>query len=132
MSGNTERPQEHTEACEASLTALAEYTERWPDFCHECGARGYWEWGGSWQDPPDGGLCASCLEDGRCPRCAAAIECVPEARCVMCGWDSVTAEAAARAGQEPPDGLIAPEYVCECGWPDEAGDALDSHPMLED
>lgn len=108
---------EHTPECLAQAAAAeaarAAWRARWPHHCRACEGRGG---AGESYDPSPAGLslgagwlydwypCESCVEAGRCPRCAARTmaddgDCDT---CFACGWD----------GRRPDH--LPPEPACVC------------------
>jgi len=59
----------------------------WPNHCTKCeGAGGFYD-PGHREQPPDFDIC-TCVEAGKCPRCAA--QTLPEEEevpCSVCGWN---------------------------------------------
>ena len=70
--------------------ARNDYEAAWPNYCRTCGGLGKTEWeeeyGGVYIDP-----CETCLEQGKCPRCAGSFDGESDI-CSHCGWEYDTTE----------------------------------------
>jgi hypothetical protein len=105
-------PVTHNEACLRRQEALAEFEKAWPNACHTCGGAGGLSTPGTREQPPDFDVCA-CIEDGKCPRCAAPIvfeehDYAEYGKCAACGWD----DRAIILGTQP--AITRPEVDCLC------------------
>lgn len=93
--------------------AVAEYKERWPNYCRECnGLGGHLDT----YDPSPSGValspgymtdfatCNACIEEGMCPRCGEQISDRDTEPCPNCGWNW---------GKNPNDALPEPPE-CFC------------------
>lgn len=114
---------DHTSECQAAIEAVekerAEWIARWPNYCRRCEGWGMlgpeFALGRHW---PEGvsESCKSCLNDDKCPRCAAQPlkELETDERCKIDGSPLVTFECTACGWTYlKPDGC-PPEPECFC------------------
>ena len=111
----------HNKRCIEEEAATKEFQDRWPNFCHSCGA-----WGGvtypvyvyrdGSADPGGSDPCSHCLEIGVCPRCGDQDLNFLErggltyGYCHKCGWD----EHALMENLPGSGAMVCPEHICEC------------------
>src|SRR5258708_6077186 len=85
----------HTQRCLEGQQRAKDFEAKYPNFCRMCGATGSWSTPSSRLDPPDGGPCAVCVEQGKCPLCAGPVTWVESVKdgdygkCLTCGWNEL-------------------------------------------
>ena len=117
----------HTPECIQSEQELREFTAKHPHMCGSCGGRGSWHDFGTYWDPPDGGPCDACVEQGICPQCGDNRLILREGEhydhcvCEGCGWDEQKANDPTPNDAPYP---VMPEYECWC-WEDQTREEND-------
>lgn len=80
----------HTRACDEHNAKAAEellaWEQRHPNHCRTCCGYGYISVGGGYDEPWIEDTCADCVDDGKCPMCAAGIDPDGDTPC-DCGWN---------------------------------------------
>lgn len=106
----------HDEMCLKTKAAFIEFIALWPNYCQYCGGYGVWSTPGTRLDPPDGGPCTHCVEQGKCPRCASenirvlGFRLTDYVFCNECGWN----ELAIIEGWSECRDMAAPIHECWC------------------
>lgn len=107
---------EHSEQCEKTKLRWEVWFAQWPNHCKTCGAWGSYTIPATRLDPPDGGPCPKCTEQGICPRCASTDTRLIEYQsgdyliCDNCGWD----EWPIVNNDERASDMVCPDFECLC------------------
>lgn len=126
----------HTLVCTKMALENKSWFDKWPKACKHCGGVGSWQTPAMGWNPPDGGPCPKCTEEGQCPRCGEDLILMNKVTydgvdvkydpcdyglCTHCGWNEYLVVNHYDVAHDLSMVIPHLDHECECWMQDEPG-----------